>query len=76
MFYIEYRDETREKPYDKFILGTLEFERAIRIYFINTDELTAAQLQTFRGTLFVLDLHAEFMSSTQSCYVVRFSPDE
>lgn len=76
MFYIEYVNETIEKPYDKFILGTVEFERAIRMYFLNIGELTATQLQTFMGTMFVLGLHDEFMSSTHSSYVVRFSPDE
>lgn len=72
MFYIV----NMRRPYDKFALGTVEFERVIREYVIDISALSTAQFQTFKGTLFALDLLKELVPSGTSNYVVGFSPDE
>ena len=72
MFYIENKDI----PQGKIALGSVEFERVIHRYVINTNALTTTQYQTFIGTLIALDLYEELLLSIRSSYVVRFSPDE
>ena len=72
MFYMENID----RPCGKIALGTEEFDRVIRKYVVNINELTTTQYQLFKGTLFALDLFKELVPNDRSSYVVRFSPDE
>ncbi len=63
------------RPYSKYDIGTTAFQRIIQDYIIDTSELTNDQYQTFKGTLFALDLLKELIPSDTSSYVVRFCPD-
>ena len=72
MFYLE----NREIPQGRLVLGSKQFERILRNYVIDTSELTTAQYETFKGTLFALNLHKELIPSVCSWYVVGFVPDE
>lgn len=64
------------RPYDEYVIGTKEFERILRNYVIDISELTVAQYETFKGTLFALDLLKELIPSVMSHYELRFTPDE
>lgn len=64
------------RPYSEYDIGTTEFQEIIQGYILDTSELTYDQYQTFKGTLFALDLLEELVPSDTSSYVVRFTPDE
>lgn len=68
MFYI--KDVRR--PHIEHDIGTAEFQRIIQDYLIDTSELTYDQYQTFKGTLFALDLLKDLIPSDTSHYVVRY----
>ena len=72
MFYIVHI----RRPYNEHDIGTTEFQRIVRDYLIDVSELTFDQYQTFKGTLFALDLLKYLIPSDASSYVVRFCPDE
>lgn len=72
MFYIA----DTHRPYSQHAVGTTGFQRIMREYVIDVSELTNDQYQTFKGTLFALDLLKELVPDDTSSYVVRFTPDE
>lgn len=63
------------RPYIEYDIGTAEFQEIIQEYIVDTSELTNDQYQTFKGTLFALDLLKELVPNDMSRYVVRFCPD-
>lgn len=72
MFYIV----NKGRPYNEHDIGTTGFQRIMRECVIDVSELTYDQYQTFKGTLFALDLLKELVPEDTSSYVVRFTPDE
>ena len=72
MFYIA----DTHRPYSQHGIGTAGFQRIVCEYVVDVSELTNDQYQTFKGTLFALDLLKELVPDDTSSYVVRFTPDE